>query len=153
MKTDGDGDCCAKSVRCNCNEIGSHVVRIADRGRASSKTLMESDNDHKKVSQMPPLYNVNTTSAPVPATAAMIVDTDKLVQLLALLDTDNTLLLPVATNPSCVVNPAVTLRRSCVGSMFGVVETWNCGATGVPSNWKRCSLKPVVVSWNICQLR
>lgn len=37
VMTDCDGVCCAESVRCNCNELGSHVMRIADRGGESEQ--------------------------------------------------------------------------------------------------------------------
>jgi len=45
----------------------------------------------------------------------------------------------------------VTFRSSCVGSMLGSVEIWNIGATGLPSNWNRWSLNPVVGSLKILQ--
>lgn len=84
--------------------------------------------------------------------------------------TVNTLIVPptlhrrwpllIASAP-CVVSPALvvgaagallTFLSNCVGNMFGVVDTWNCGASGLPSNWNRCSLYPVTGSWNICHI-
>ena len=44
---------------------------------------------------------------------------------------------PVDTNPSWDWKAGVTSRSIDVGSMFGSGDTWNCGATGDPSNWKR----------------
>jgi hypothetical protein len=43
----------------------------------------------------------------------------------------------------------VTFRSCCVGSMFGVVESWNMGANGDPSKANIWSLYPCVGSWNI----
>ena len=61
----------------------------------------------------------------------------------------------------CVVNPSVvvdsvgcvTFRSSVVGSMLGVVDSWNIGASGAPSNWNKWSLYPVSGSLNIFQSR
>jgi hypothetical protein len=39
-----------------------------------------------------------------------------------------------------------TLRSGCVGSMFGVVETWDMGARGDPSNWYNWSMGPLTGS-------
>lgn len=37
-------------------------------------------------------------------------------------------------------------RKSMVGSMLGVTETWNNGATGVPSHSNKCNLYPATGS-------
>jgi len=34
-----------------------------------------------------------------------------------------------------VDDATVTFRSGCVGSMFGVTDTWNMGGRGEPSNW------------------
>lgn len=52
--------------------------------------------------------------------------------------------------PSLVVAGWGAVLNTLVGSMFGVVETWNSGETGVPSAPYKWSLRPVVGSWNIC---
>jgi len=44
---------------------------------------------------------------------------------------------------------AVTFLRLCVGSMLGVLDTRNWGATGIPLNVNRWSFNPSVGSWNI----
>jgi hypothetical protein len=59
----------------------------------------------------------------------------------------------LTANAFCVVSVVVggvTFLSIWVGNIFGVVETWNCGASGVPSNSNRCSLYPVNGSRKIC---
>jgi hypothetical protein len=60
----------------------------------------------------------------------------------------------VDMSPSLVVvtTAAVTFLSCRLGNMFGVVDSRNSGATGAPSNWKRCNLGPKVGSIKICQL-
>jgi len=61
-------------------------------------------------------------------------------------------LLTANSSRFATVDAPETFLNSCVGSIFGVTDTWNCGATGLPSHWKRCSLYPVIGSVNIRQL-
>lgn len=41
--------------------------------------------------------------------------------------------------------------NNLVGNILGVAETWNCGATGAPSNWNKCNLYPCV--WGSRKMR
>ena len=56
---------------------------------------------------------------------------------------------PNVVNPSIGDAPTddgVTFLNIWVGSIFDVEDTWNCGATGVPSHWNKCNLYPVTGS-------
>jgi len=52
---------------------------------------------------------------------------------------------------SCTAS-VVMFRNTLVGSMLGVTESWNKGATGVPSHINRCNLNPDTGSRKILQL-
>jgi len=112
------------------------IARMYDGGDTSS-------NEHEKEKPDRMAFYNNSVARPVPnTTIAMPIDPPTLHRRCPPLVADR---LRFATVATCV-----TFLSGRVGNIFGVVETWNCGASGLPSNWKRCSLYPVTGSRNIC---
>lgn len=116
------------------------VERATIEANALSGPSFYSTNDarHATTAAPNPAPNLQPLKAPAPTAASFLFSKKPRFRVVTVVVDDSEL---------------VTFLSSCVGNMVGVVETWNMGFIGEPSNENRCSLGPSVASRNIRQLR
>lgn len=146
--------------------LGNGRIKVLKNAGESSKRVIQKRKVCKEGIECPPISDICTPASPIYNTNAIantptaspttdltltvvVVAAPLILKVLATFAGAVVLSLP---NPgSGTPTGKLVFLNNLVGNIFGVAETWNCGATGAPSNWNKWSLYPCV--WGSKKMR